>query len=116
MPRVHDQQTLPVSAENEINEPVNILIVGASGNLGSHLTRYLLLGPHRLRLLTHKRPLRLELPWDVNAEIVRADLGDPSSLLEVCKDIDCTVYLAGVLFRRARKSFCAKLIPSTCKY
>jgi hypothetical protein len=30
---------------------VKILSVGASGNLGSHLTRHLMAGPHFLRLL-----------------------------------------------------------------
>jgi nucleoside-diphosphate-sugar epimerase len=84
---------------------VNILIAGASGNLGSHLTKHLLRGPHRLRLLTHKRAFPFDLPRDANAEIAQADLNDPGSLHSVCKDIDCIVYTAGVLFQPRPQMF-----------
>ncbi|MSP37824.1 MAG: NAD(P)-dependent oxidoreductase [Deltaproteobacteria bacterium] len=84
---------------------MNILIVGASGNLGSQLTKHLLTTAHRLRLLTHKRPLPFALPTNANAEIVRADLDDPASLRTVCEDIDCIVYLAGVLFQPRPEKF-----------
>ena len=84
---------------------MNILIVGASGNLGSHLSKHLLGSPHRLRLLTHKRALPFDLPQDANAEIIQADLNEPSSLHSVCKDIDCIVYLAGVLFQARPETF-----------
>jgi len=59
---------------------MNILIVGASGNLGYHLTRHLLKGSHPLRLLVHKTPLPLDVASAVNASQVRADLNAPSSL------------------------------------
>jgi nucleoside-diphosphate-sugar epimerase len=84
---------------------VNILIVGASGNLGSHLTRYLLATPHRLRLLVHKRALPFALPERSNTELVRGDLNDPASLTGICQDIDCVVYLAGVLFQPQPEKF-----------
>lgn len=84
---------------------MNILIVGAAGNLGAHLSRHLLASPHKLRLLTHKRALPFELPPGAHAEIARADLNDPSSLHSVCKNIDCIVYLAGVLFQPRPESF-----------
>jgi nucleoside-diphosphate-sugar epimerase len=84
---------------------VNILIVGASGNLGSHLAKHLLQSPHRLSLLTHKRDFPFDLPESANAEIVQGDLNHPASLQRVCKKIDCIVYLAGVLFRPRPESF-----------
>jgi nucleoside-diphosphate-sugar epimerase len=84
---------------------VNILIVGASGNLGSHLSKHLLGGPHRLRLLTHKRALPFELPRGAQDEIAKGDLDDPDSLRRACKDVDCIVYLAGVLFQPRPESF-----------
>jgi nucleoside-diphosphate-sugar epimerase len=84
---------------------VNILIVGASGNLGSHLSKHLLQSPHRLNLLTHERGFPFDLPEGANAEIVRGDLNDPASLQKVCKNIDCIVYLAGVLFQPRPESF-----------
>jgi nucleoside-diphosphate-sugar epimerase len=84
---------------------VNILIVGASGNLGFHLSKHLLGSPHRLRLLKHTRALPFDLPQGANAEIIQADLNEPSSLHSVCKDIDCIVYLAGVLFQPRPETF-----------
>lgn len=84
---------------------MHVLIVGAAGNLGFHLAKHLLAGPHRLRLLTHKRALPFALPQSANAEIVQADLANPASLEPVCKNIDCIVYVAGVLFQPRAKSF-----------
>jgi len=84
---------------------VNILIVGAAGNLGSHLTKHLLATAHRLRLLTHQRPLPFALPAAANAEIIRGDLDDPASLRTICDNIDCVVYLAGVLFQPHPEKF-----------
>jgi nucleoside-diphosphate-sugar epimerase len=77
---------------------VNILIVGASGNLGSHLAKHLIRSPHHLRLLVHKRPFPFALPQG-KAEIACADLEQPASLQRVCQNIDCIVYVAGVLFK-----------------
>jgi len=84
---------------------VNILIAGATGNLGSLLTQHLLSSPHHLRLLTHKRPLPFDLPKQANAEIIQADLNQPASLPTVCANIDCIVYLAGVLFQPHPEKF-----------
>jgi len=84
---------------------VRVLIVGASGNLGSHLTKHLLCGSNPLRLLTHARAVPFALPRHANAEIVQADLNDPSSLPKVCRNIDCIVYVAGVLFQPRPESF-----------
>ena len=93
---------------------MNILIVGASGNLGSHLSKHLLGSPHRLRLLKHKRALPFDLPQGANAEIIQADLDEPSSLRSACEGVDCIVYLAGVLFQPRWKRFFIELIPLTC--
>ena len=87
---------------------MNILVVGASGNLGSLLTKYLLPGSHYLRLLTHHRPLPFALPASANAEIVRGDLHDLASLRPVCKNLDCIVHLAGVLFRPRPETFLSR--------
>ena len=84
---------------------MNILIAGATGNLGSLLTKHLLSSPHQLRLLTHKRALPFDLPLSANAEIVRGDLNDLASLRPVCANIDCIVYLAGVLFQPHPQEF-----------
>ncbi len=78
---------------------MNILIVGVAGNLGSHVTKFLMSGPHRLRLLTHKRTLPFDMSEGANVEIVHGDLADRASLPDICAGINCIVYVAGVLFR-----------------
>jgi len=78
---------------------VNILIAGASGNLGSHIAQHLFCTAHQLRLLTHKRRMPFDLPPAASAEIVQADLDEPQSLSAICRNIDCIVYVAGVLFQ-----------------
>lgn len=78
---------------------MNILIVGAAGNLGSLLVKHLLPSDHRLRLLTHQRTLPFDLPLGANAEIIRADLDLPGTLAPACENVNCMVYVAGVLFQ-----------------
>jgi nucleoside-diphosphate-sugar epimerase len=77
---------------------MKILITGAAGNLGSRLARFLIDGPHTLRLMTHRK----EMPFDVssfpNVQVVRADLGERETLADVCRGVDCIVHFAGVLF------------------
>jgi nucleoside-diphosphate-sugar epimerase len=82
---------------------VRILVVGASGNLGSQLTRRLLTQPYDLRLLRHRSAVPFES--GPNCEIVDGDLDNPASLRGVCNSVDCVVYAAGVLFRPRPASF-----------
>ena len=63
---------------------MNILIVGASGNLGSHLARHLIKSSHHLRLMVHKTPLPFDVGNFVNVFQVQADLNVPLSLREAC--------------------------------
>ncbi len=84
---------------------MNVLIVGASGNLGSHLARHLLNCSFPLRLLVHKKSLPPDLAADPTVSIVQGDLDSPASLLSPTRDIDCIVYLAGVLFRPRPEKF-----------
>src|SRR5438093_11464393 len=84
---------------------MNVLIVGASGNLGSHVARHLLNCSYRLRLLVHKRSLPPDLAATPTVSIVQGDLDSPASLLSPTRDIDCIVYLAGVLVRHSPEKF-----------
>ena len=84
---------------------MNILIVGASGNLGSHIARYLLKGPHQLRLFVHKAPLPHDLFNHPNVTVASGDLDDPTSLPKATAGIHCIVYVAGVLFRPRPQRF-----------
>src|SRR5919109_2985908 len=84
---------------------MNVLIVGASGNLGSHLTKHLLLGGHNLSLLVHRKALSLDLEKNSRVCMVRGDLDVPASLREATINIDCIIYVAGVLFRPQPERF-----------
>lgn len=78
---------------------MTILITGAAGNLGSQLTRYLLPTKHQLKLLIHKRDVPQEIKRHPNVHIYRGDLQVPETLRAPCRDMDCIVHLAGVLFK-----------------
>lgn len=77
---------------------MNILITGASGNLGSQVARHLLSGGHHLYLTVHKAPLSSDLVESPRVSVRRIDLSRPETLPQACTGIDCIVHLAGVLF------------------
>jgi nucleoside-diphosphate-sugar epimerase len=87
---------------------MEILITGAAGNLGSFLVRRMLGGPHRLRLLVHRKPLPFDATRYDNVSVHRADLADPATLAEPCDGADSVVHFAGVLFRPRPERFLAK--------
>lgn len=87
---------------------MRVLITGAAGNLGGLLARAMLGGEHTLRLLIHKRPLAYAVDT-IGAEVVQADLGEPAALESICRDVDCIVHFAGVLFRPRPERF----LPTT---
>ena len=84
---------------------MQILITGAAGNMGSLLARHLLASPHRLRLLVHRTPLPFDASVHPNTSVCRADLADPATLAEPCRDVDCIVHFAGVLFAPRPEKF-----------
>ncbi|MET9697451.1 NAD-dependent epimerase/dehydratase family protein [Streptomyces sp. NPDC006529] len=70
---------------------LTVLITGASGFIGGHVTRE---GARRgldLRLLTHSRPPAVAVP---GARTVRADLADPGSLRGICDGADVLLHCA----------------------
>jgi nucleoside-diphosphate-sugar epimerase len=87
---------------------VKILIAGASGNLGSHLSQHLMNGSHELRLLVHWSSLPFNIEGCQNVSCSRADLARPETLEGVCTGIDCVVHLAGVLFAPLPERFLPK--------
>ena len=54
---------------------------------------------HQLRLLVHRRGLHPGLASHPRVQVFKADLEMPETLLEPCRDTDCVVHLAGLLFR-----------------
>ena len=87
---------------------MRILITGAAGNLGSFLARQLLTSPHQLRLMIHNRELPFLVTGCQNVSICRADLGKSETLSDACRDVDCIVHFAGVLFAPRPERFLQK--------
>lgn len=70
-----------------------ILVVGATGQLGSKVVRGLIAKKEPVRILA--RPASAYQPLaNVGAEVVFGDLADPPSLLAACKDIDTVISTA----------------------
>ena len=87
---------------------MNILITGASGDLGSWTARHLLLSSHRLFLLKHKSTLPSDLVIHSDVTVREANLAKPLTLNQACVGIDCIVHLAGVLFSPRPEKFLPK--------
>lgn len=88
---------------------MRVLITGAAGNLGSLLARSLLPTGYQLHLLTHHTPLPLDLKGQPNVSVFRADLAEPSSLYPACREVECIVHFAGLLFA----PFPERFLPTT---
>lgn len=106
---------------------MNILITGAAGNLGSHLARHLIKAnaadevtdhfpngtqssgtaesPHKLKLLIHRKETPADIATAPDVTIYRADLAEPATLKEPCRNTDCIVHFAGVLFEPRPEKF-----------
>ncbi|MFE1288213.1 NAD-dependent epimerase/dehydratase family protein [Streptomyces sp. NPDC058751] len=70
----------------------NVLVTGARGFIGRHVVRALLTKPPARVRLMHRGPYAP--PARKGTETVRADLTDPASLKDLCKDIDALVHCA----------------------
>jgi nucleoside-diphosphate-sugar epimerase len=89
----------------KVRTSMNVLITGAAGNLGSHLARHMLAGPHHLHLMIHQRPLASDIGDAPNVTVHQADLGKIETLYEPCEGVDCIVHFAGRLFAPRPASF-----------
>lgn len=67
-----------------------ILVAGATGVLGSEIVRNLLARGEKVRAMTRatSKPERVNALRNSGAEIVVADLKDPASLANACKDVE----------------------------
>lgn len=73
---------------------MRVLVTGANGFLGSHLSEGLLAKGHEVRLLVRKTS-KLEGIAGLDVERVNGDVRDPSSLLRAAKGMDAIVHAAG---------------------
>ncbi|MEV4339872.1 NAD-dependent epimerase/dehydratase family protein [Streptomyces sp. NPDC049590] len=69
--------------------PPTILITGAAGFVGGHVTREARRHRARLRLVRHRRD-----PHEPAGEVVHADLADPGSLRGICDGADVLIHCA----------------------
>lgn len=79
-----------------------ILITGADGFIGSHLTEMLLAQGHRVRGLAHYNSFNFwgwieDIPKNTNLEIVSGDVRDPHFCKEIVKGIDLIFHLAALI-------------------
>lgn len=76
---------------------MNILLIGGTGFLGSHLAAALVAAGHRLTLPTRRRERAKHLALLPTAEVVEADVHDPATLASLCQGRDAVFSLVGIL-------------------
>ncbi len=76
---------------------MNILLIGGTGFLGSHLAAVLTAAGHRLTLPTRRRERAKHLALLPTAEVVEADVHDPATLARLCQGRDAVFNLVGIL-------------------
>jgi len=92
-----------------------VLITGASGNLGSLLTKHILVYKPELNLILmqHRTEISPDIRDHPRTEVREADLSNPKTLASCLKGVDSIVHFAGVLFQaHPRKYFYTKQIQN----
>jgi NAD dependent epimerase/dehydratase len=79
-----------------------VLVTGADGFIGSHLTEMLLEKGYKVRALSYYNSFNYwgwleEMPANRNLEIVSGDIRDPHFCKEITKDIDLIFHLAALI-------------------
>ena len=84
-----------------------VLITGASGNLGSLLTKHILVNEPELNLILmqHRTQISPEIRDNHRTEVREADLSDPKTLASCLEGVDSIVHFAGVLFQTTPEEF-----------
>jgi nucleoside-diphosphate-sugar epimerase len=97
-----------------MSEPLRVLVAGAAGALGQHVTRELVDRGHDVRALIRASPLPEGLGRRV--EVVTADALESASLGDPCDGRDAVFSCLGASvfpeMARGRRSFCAVDTPA----
>lgn len=75
---------------------MNILVTGASGFIGVHMTAMLLERGYRVTVLARRPEAFPQQEWSQPVRVVQGDLQDPASLPEACRGNDCIIHLAAL--------------------
>jgi NAD dependent epimerase/dehydratase len=80
----------------------DILITGADGFIGSHLTELLLENGYKVRALSYYNSFKYwgwleNIPANSNLEVVAGDIRDPHFVKDIMKDIDIVFHLAALI-------------------
>ena len=87
-------------------KPTNVLIIGGSGFVGSHIVAHLAAHGVAVRVPTRNRErVKEELILLPTAEVIRADVHEPAVLSRLIEGMDAVVSLVGVLHDRRRDGF-----------
>ncbi|NLK50032.1 MAG: SDR family NAD(P)-dependent oxidoreductase [Candidatus Cloacimonetes bacterium] len=81
---------------------MKVLVTGADGFIGSHLTEALLAEGYHVRALAQYNSFNYwgwleDIPQHPNLEIVSGDVRDPNYCREICADIDIVFHLAALI-------------------
>jgi len=79
-----------------------VLVTGADGFIGSHLTELLLSQGHQVRALSQYNSFNYwgwleDIPSSRNLEVICGDIRDPNFCRKICRDIDIVFHLAALI-------------------
>ncbi|PIE57495.1 MAG: NAD-dependent dehydratase, partial [Desulfobulbus propionicus] len=69
-----------------------VLLAGATGYLGSFITQELIARNYETKIVVRKK-VTIKAP---NLEIIEAQVTDPESIKDICKDIDVVISTVGI--------------------
>lgn len=81
---------------------MKVLVTGADGFIGSHLTETLLEAGYQVRALAQYNSFNYwgwleDIPASAGLEIVTGDVRDPNLCREICRDVDMVFHLAALI-------------------
>jgi len=87
---------------------MRILVIGATGYLGSHIVRHLVGAGHQVSGLSHRATGDDQITAS-GAEPRRGDLADPGTIIDAMREHDATIYAAQLLLEEEFETVCALL-------
>lgn len=78
---------------------MRVLVLGATGYVGSRLVPYLLEHDHAVVAASSSQPDPDRFGWDERVRAIRCDVADPAAVADAMADVDAVVYLVHSLDR-----------------